>query len=89
MIDKDLSQLYQSLVKSVALRKKYLTESPQTLPAPARPGTKPPAPAPAPTTDPNKPYDPFFPKPGQSPRPKAGANTSVNRFIQKRTRYKK
>jgi hypothetical protein len=86
MIDKDLSQLYQSLVKSIALREKYLTESPQTMPSPVQPGTKP---APGPTTNPSKPSDPFFPKPGQSPRPKAGSNTSVNRFIKKRTRYKK
>lgn len=64
---------------------KVYSESPQTMPAPVKPSTptKPDTPS-----KPAKPADPFFPKPGIQPRPKAG-NRSLNRFIGKRTRYKK
>jgi hypothetical protein len=68
MRNQKLTDKYTQIVES----RKPVKESPQTMPAPTKPKA-PPAPGTKPTTpaQPAKPADPFFPKPGQSPRPKA------------------
>ena len=68
MRNQKLTDKYTQIVES----RKPVKESPQTMPAPTKPKA-PPAPGTKPTTpaQPVKPADPFFPKPGQSPRPKA------------------
>jgi hypothetical protein len=87
MLDKELSSIYFNLIES----KSTLKESPQTMPAPVKPKA-PPVPGTKPDTDtptkPARPADPFFPKPGQAPRPKARNNKSLDRFVAKRTKYK-
>ncbi len=72
MRNQKLTDKYIQIVENAVLGKKHVKESPQTMPAPTKPKA-PPAPGTKPTTpaQPAKPADPFFPKPGQSPRPKA------------------
>lgn len=70
MRNQKLTDKYIQVVESVIAAKKTVKESPQTAPAPVKPGTKPTT-TPGTPTKPVKPNDPFFPKPGQSPRPKA------------------
>jgi len=65
-------------------------ESPAS-PAPAKPTTKPGTPTkPSTPGTPSPTKDPFFPKPGQSPRPKAESegNPDLTRFVAKRTHYR-
>ena len=96
----------QALYENDILKMRVKSESPQTLPAPTKPSTKP-STTPGTPTKPLKPADPFFPKPGQTPRPKAvmeddeenleqepvttkteTSNSSLERFLAKRTQYK-
>ena len=66
MQNKKLQALYESDI----LKRSVKSESPQTLPAPTKPSTKPSTTPGAPGIKP-RPDDPYFPKPGQNPRPKA------------------
>ena len=66
MHNKKLQALYENDI----LKRSVKNESPQTLPAPTKPSTKPSTTPGTPSIKP-RPDDPFFPKPGQNPRPKA------------------
>ena len=70
MRNQKLTDKYVQVVENAIASKKTVKESPQTMPAPVKPGVKPTTTPSTPTT-PAKPRDPFFPKPGQAPRPKA------------------
>ena len=72
-----LTDKYVQIVENAIAAKKTVKESPQTMPAPVKPSA-PPTTRPGTPTKPAKPADPFFPKPGQSPRPKAMINEEEN-----------
>jgi len=87
----DSTNELERIYKAAIANKKKLNEAPITAPAPTKPATPVKPATPSPSTAP-KPRDPFLPKPGQSPRPKALAeeeknNSALNSFIAKRAKF--